>query len=362
VLHTPGHTPADISYKIEDAVFVGDTLFMPDYGTARADFPGGDAHQLYCSIKRLLALTAATRLFICHDYKAPGRDAYAWETTVQEQRDKNVHVGGDKTEAEFVATRTSRDATLSAPTLLLPSIQVNIRAGTFPPAEDNGVRYLRIPVTFRADRKAARLIPNRSAQGRILNALHCTFEGPCEFRYDSSNPRNGDLAMTYTLAQFSADCRAALLKDPGPAGRELVRQYTEKACTEAEFVAKYLGPDADAERRILYEDPDLHFCILAHVYRGAKNSSPHDHGPSWAVYSQVTGVTEMTDWKLVEKPANGQPGKVVKGRTYDLKPGKAHVYNEGDVHSPRRESETRLIRIEGTDLTKVKRDKFEIAA
>ena len=153
-LHTPGHTPADISYKIEDAVFVGDTLFMPDYGTARADFPGGDAHQLYRSIKRLLALPAATRLFMCHDYKAPGRDTYAWETTVQEQRDKNVHVGGGKTEAEFVAMRTSRDATLSAPTLLLPSIQVNIRAGAFPPAEDNGVRYLRIPVTFKADRKA----------------------------------------------------------------------------------------------------------------------------------------------------------------------------------------------------------------
>ena len=155
--------------------------------------------------------------------------------------------------------------------------------------------------------------------------------------------------MSYTLDQYSADCRAALMKDPGPAGREIVRQYTERACTDPEFVAKYLGPDAEAERRILYEDPDLHFCILAHIYKGAKNSSPHDHGPSWAIYSQVTGVTEMTDWKLVEKPASGTPGK-------------AHVYNEGDVHSPRRESETRLIRIEGVDLTKVKRDKFEIAA
>ena len=153
-LHTPGHTPADISYKIEDAVFVGDTLFMPDYGTARADFPGGDAHQLYRSIKRLLALPARNALFMCHDYKAPGRDAYAWETTVRQQRDKNVHVGGGKTEAEFVAMRKSRDATLSAPTLLLPSIQVNIRAGAFPPAEDNGVRYLKIPVTFKAERKA----------------------------------------------------------------------------------------------------------------------------------------------------------------------------------------------------------------
>lgn len=148
-LYTPGHTPADISYKVEDAVFVGDTLFMPDYGTARADFPGGDAHKLYHSIKRVLALPPATRLFMCHDYKAPGRNSYAWETTVQEQRDKNVHVGAGRTEEEFVAMRTARDATLSAPTLLLPSIQVNIRAGAFPPAEDNGVRYLKIPVTFK---------------------------------------------------------------------------------------------------------------------------------------------------------------------------------------------------------------------
>lgn len=169
--------------------------------------------------------------------------------------------------------------------------------------------------------------------------------------------------MAYTLDQFAADCRAALLKDPGPAGRELVRQYTEKACSDSEFVAKYLGPDAAAERRILYEDPDLHFCILAHVYKGGKISAPHDHGPSWAVYGQVAGVTEMSDWRLVQKPANGLPGKVEKVRTYDLTPGKAHLYNEGDVHSPRRENDTRLIRIEGVNLTKVpQRDKFEIAA
>jgi glyoxylase-like metal-dependent hydrolase (beta-lactamase superfamily II) len=149
-LYTPGHTPADLSYKIGDAVFVGDTLFMPDYGTARADFPGGNARQLYRSIQRLLALPPETRLFMCHDYKAPGRDNYAWETTVREQRDSNVHVGAGKTEEEFVTARMKRDATLSAPTLLLPSIQVNIRAGAFPPAEDNGVRYLRIPVTFKS--------------------------------------------------------------------------------------------------------------------------------------------------------------------------------------------------------------------
>ena len=145
-IYTPGHTPADLAYKIEDAVFVGDTLFMPDYGTARADFPGGDAHQLYRSIKRLLALPPGTRLFMCHDYKAPGRDQYAWETTVKEQREKNVHVRIGVSEEEFVAMRSKRDATLSAPRLLLPSIQVNIRAGKFPPKEANGVRYLLIPV------------------------------------------------------------------------------------------------------------------------------------------------------------------------------------------------------------------------
>jgi predicted metal-dependent enzyme (double-stranded beta helix superfamily) len=168
--------------------------------------------------------------------------------------------------------------------------------------------------------------------------------------------------MSYTLDQYLADCRAALRKNPGPAGRELVRRYTERASTDPDFVAKYLGPDAEGERKILYEDPDLQFCVLAHIYKGAKNSAPHDHGPSWAIYSQVAGITEMTDWKVVEKPADGKPGMVVKSRTYELTPGKAHLYNEGDVHSPRRESETRLIRVEGTDLTKVKRDKFSIAA
>jgi glyoxylase-like metal-dependent hydrolase (beta-lactamase superfamily II) len=127
-------------------VFVGDTLFMPDYGTARADFPGGDARTLYRSIQKLLALPPETRLFMCHDYKAPGRDIYAWETTVGEERANNVHVGGGVTEDQFVAMREKRDATLAAPVLLLPSIQVNIRAGKFPPAESNGVHYLKIPV------------------------------------------------------------------------------------------------------------------------------------------------------------------------------------------------------------------------
>jgi glyoxylase-like metal-dependent hydrolase (beta-lactamase superfamily II) len=148
VIYTPGHTPACVSYKVEDAVFVGDTLFMPDYGTARADFPGGNARDLFRSIKRILDLSPETRLFICHDYKAPDRDSYAWETTVAEERERNVHVRDGVSENEFVAMREARDATLAAPLLLLPSIQVNIRGGNLPPEEINGVRYLKIPVTM----------------------------------------------------------------------------------------------------------------------------------------------------------------------------------------------------------------------
>ncbi len=146
VMHVPGHTPADIAYLIEDAAWVGDTLFMPDFGTARADFPGGDARQLFRSIKRLLELPGPTRLLMCHDYKAPGRDSYQWETTVEEQRRSSVHVKEGVSEDDFVAMRETRDATLEVPKLLLPSIQVNIRAGRFPEAEENGVHYLRIPI------------------------------------------------------------------------------------------------------------------------------------------------------------------------------------------------------------------------
>lgn len=146
VLHTPGHTQACVSYKVGDAVFVGDTLFMPDYGTARVDFPGGNAASLYRSIRRILALPPETRLFTCHDYKAPGRDSYAWETTVAKQRADNVHVHDGIDEAAFVAMRTARDKGLAMPRLLLPSVQVNIRAGRFPPAENNGTSYLKIPV------------------------------------------------------------------------------------------------------------------------------------------------------------------------------------------------------------------------
>ena len=149
VIATPGHTPACVSYKIGDAVFVGDTLFMPDYGTARADFPGGDAAQLYRSIKRLLALPPETRLFMCHDYLPKnGRTEYVWQTTVAAERANNVHVHEGVSEADYVAMRNARDKTLSAPALLLPSIQVNMRAGKLPPADKNGVHYIRVPITL----------------------------------------------------------------------------------------------------------------------------------------------------------------------------------------------------------------------
>ena len=144
-LLVPGHTPADMAYLVDGTVFVGDTLFMPDVGTARADFPGGDAHTLYRSIHRILALPPETRMYVCHDYPPKGRAAQ-WETTVAEQRAKNIHVRDGIDEAAFVAMRQARDATLDVPTLILPSIQVNVRAGALPPADDNGVAYLRIPL------------------------------------------------------------------------------------------------------------------------------------------------------------------------------------------------------------------------
>jgi len=145
-LHVPGHTPADMAFIVGDAAFVGDTIFMPDFGTARADFPGGDAGQLFRSIRRLLSLPDETRLFLCHDYKAPGRDEYAWETTVKQQREENVHVKDGVTEQDFVAMRTDRDKTLSMPKLIMPSVQVNIRGGRLPDPEENGVSYIKIPV------------------------------------------------------------------------------------------------------------------------------------------------------------------------------------------------------------------------
>ena len=145
-MHTPGHTPACMTHVIGDAAFVGDTLFMPDYGTARCDFPGGDARSLYRSIQRIFTLPDDTRVFLCHDYKAPGRDAFAHETTVGDERRANIHVRAGSDEEEFVRMRSTRDATLAMPRLLLPAVQVNMRAGRFPPSEDNGTSYLKIPL------------------------------------------------------------------------------------------------------------------------------------------------------------------------------------------------------------------------
>jgi glyoxylase-like metal-dependent hydrolase (beta-lactamase superfamily II) len=146
VLHTPGHTPACLTYVIGDAAFVGDTLFMPDFGTARCDFPGGSAEVLYDSIQKILALPDETRIFVAHDYKAPGRDEYAWETTVAEEKARNIHIGHGASKEDFVKMRTARDATLAMPRLIIPSLQVNMRAGQMPPAEDDGHVYLKVPV------------------------------------------------------------------------------------------------------------------------------------------------------------------------------------------------------------------------
>ena len=145
-LHVPGHTPADMAYVIGDALFTGDTMFMPDYGSARADFPGGDAHQLFRSVRRLMTLPDSTRVFLCHDYKAPNRDDFVWETTMLAERTANVHIHEGVSEDQFVEMRTQRDATLSMPKLILPALQVNIRAGHLPEPEDNGVRYLKLPL------------------------------------------------------------------------------------------------------------------------------------------------------------------------------------------------------------------------
>ncbi|MDP9500209.1 MBL fold metallo-hydrolase [Bisgaard Taxon 45] len=148
VIHTPGHTPACVSYLIGDAVFVGDTLFMPDYGTARCDFPGGDANVLYQSVQKLLALPEETRMFLCHDYLPKNRQEYCYETTVKAQKEQNIHIHHGIAQAEFVKMRQARDATLSMPKLIMPSVQVNMRAGHLPPAEENGQVYLKVPIHF----------------------------------------------------------------------------------------------------------------------------------------------------------------------------------------------------------------------
>ena len=161
--------------------------------------------------------------------------------------------------------------------------------------------------------------------------------------------------MTYTLEQFAAECRAALAADSGRAGKEGVLACVKKALASPEFLQTHLGPRATAEREIIYEDPDYGFCICAHVYEGARTGGPHDHGPTWAIYGQAFGETEMTDWRIAAPPEGDRPGRVALARSYTMKPGDAHLYDVGDVHAPRRMSATRLIRIEGCDTMKVKR-------
>ena len=153
--------------------------------------------------------------------------------------------------------------------------------------------------------------------------------------------------MAYELHQLAADCREALRRDPGPAGREEVRGHVEQACADADFVRTHLGPENEDPRKILYEDPDLGFCILAHAYRSMTDSRPHDHGPSWAIYGQAAGETEMVDWREVS------PGRVEEAKRYRLRPGDAWTYQEGDIHSPLRAGETRLLRVEGVNMDNV---------
>ena len=165
--------------------------------------------------------------------------------------------------------------------------------------------------------------------------------------------------MTATLQQFAAECRTILRSEPGPSGRRQICMRLEQLLCDRAFVDANLD-DATPERQILYEDPDLGFCLLAHSYKGPKDSPPHDHGPSWAIYGQAKGETEMTDYALVEPAAEGKPGKARPVRTYKLTPGTAYVYNEGDLHSPLRRGPTQLIRIEGLNMDRIKRLKFEV--
>ena len=165
--------------------------------------------------------------------------------------------------------------------------------------------------------------------------------------------------MAYSLEDFAADCRKALQSDDGPGGREMVRQHLQRALRDDTFLDTHLGPDATKERDILYEDADSGFCICAHVYGEPKQGHPHDHGPTWAIYGQAAGKTEMTDWRMISPPEGGQPGKVEKVRTYHLEPGDAHVYEAGDIHAPYRAAPTKLIRIEGQNTDNIERTPIE---
>lgn len=167
--------------------------------------------------------------------------------------------------------------------------------------------------------------------------------------------------MTKSIEEFGARCHDILKQNPGPEGLEQVRRGLEQVLADEEILATYLGPEADEPRRIIYEDPELKFCILAHVFKGSNESPPHDHGPTWAIYGQASGSTEMTEYQIVKAPEGGKPGQVKAFKSYELKPGMAVAYEAGQVHSPKREGETRLIRIEGVNVTTVKRTPYELA-
>ena len=160
--------------------------------------------------------------------------------------------------------------------------------------------------------------------------------------------------MDFTLDQFASECHRILKADPGRGGREKIRDLVKEVLKDEKFIANYVN-DNTPDRQVLYEDPELGFCICAHMNRGAKEANPHDHGSSWAIYGQAMGESEMTDWEILEQPAEGKPGKVRRARVYTLRPGMAHLYNEGDVHSPKRVNPTGLIRIEGKNTQKMKR-------
>jgi hypothetical protein len=165
--------------------------------------------------------------------------------------------------------------------------------------------------------------------------------------------------MPYTLDDFAAEIRAALTADPGPGGREAVRELLQRVLKDADFVAAHVPPDLKAERNVIYEDPELGFCICAHNYRDAKRGQPHDHGPTWAIYGQAAGETEMTDWRIVSPAHGDEPAKVELARTYRLTPGEAHLYEPGAIHAPLRDGPTRLIRIEGKNTDTIERTKIE---
>jgi hypothetical protein len=165
--------------------------------------------------------------------------------------------------------------------------------------------------------------------------------------------------MSYTLEKFANDCHDALKADPGPAGREKVREYVAKACGDKEFVAKHLTDELPQERNIIYEDPELGFCICAHVYKDARKGYPHDHGSTWAIYGQAVGETEMTDWEVVTPAEGEKPAKVKLAKSYHLKPGDAHLYPVGAIHAPMREGPTRLVRIEGVNTENLTRTRIE---